>query len=213
MDLFTAVPKGFEERLASQRLSARCERWRSARQACVVFGDVEIFVDRATVRGLDTNGVIDQAHRGPCYAAAALSSDVEAEIVNHRIDAETDLLLPNAEDRAASNARARSDRQSKSHSDSQSDSRSGSQPDRLSLDSGKEQVGRVTGAPMGSATRVYARSSSPRIERSDILASASWFTKRDDSICMDLHNHGVPTTNQPSDLHFNAPRRATTRST
>lgn len=63
---------------------------------------------------------------------------------------------------------------------------------------------------MSSATRVHARPR-PRIERSDILASASWFTKRDDSICMDLYNHRVLTTNQLSDLYFTDPRRARDR--
>jgi hypothetical protein len=64
---------------------------------------------------------------------------------------------------------------------------------------------------VSSATRVHARPFRPRIERSDILASASWFTKRDDSICMDLYNHRVLTTNQLSDLHFTDPRRARDR--
>jgi hypothetical protein len=68
-------------------------------------------------------------------------SDVEAEIVDRHMDAETDLLPPTAEDRAASNARARSDSQSKSQSGSQS----GSQPDRLAHDPGKEQVARSQG--------------------------------------------------------------------
>ena len=68
MDLFAAVPTGFEERLASQRLSARRERWRSDHEALVVFGDVETFADGATARGLDANGVIDQAQVSACLS-------------------------------------------------------------------------------------------------------------------------------------------------
>jgi len=64
---------------------------------------------------------------------------------------------------------------------------------------------------VSSATRVTARPLRPRIERSDILASASWLTKRDDSICMDLYDHRVLTTKQLSDLHFTDPRRARDR--
>lgn len=208
MDLFAAVHRGFEERLASQRLSARFGRWRSAHEALVVLGDVETPLDSPIARGLDADGVIDEALQALCSASAGLPCNLEAEVVDRHIDAETNLPPPNAAYGAA-----RSNSQSTSHSDSQSVSQSGRRPDRLSLDSGKEQVAGFAGAPMGSATRVHARSSSPRIERSVILASASWFTKRDDSICMDLYNHRVLTTNQLSDLHFNAPRRATTRST
>lgn len=68
-------------------------------------------------------------------------SEVEAEIVDRHMDAETDLLPPTAEDRAASKARAQSDSQSKSRSDSQS----GRQPHRLSSEMGKEQVTEVVG--------------------------------------------------------------------
>ncbi|MCA1676596.1 MAG: hypothetical protein LC799_31965, partial [Actinobacteria bacterium] len=61
MDLFTAVHKGFEERLASQRLLARFDEWRSAHEGLAVFPDVETLVGGSTKRGLEANGMIDQA--------------------------------------------------------------------------------------------------------------------------------------------------------
>ena len=100
--------QGFEERPASQRLSARCERWRSAHQALVVSGDVETLVGSATARGLDADGVIHQALRALFSAAVGPSSMFGVEIVDRHMDAETNLLPPNGEDRAASNSTPRS---------------------------------------------------------------------------------------------------------
>lgn len=208
MDLFAAVHRGFEERLASQRLSARFGRWRSAHEALVVFGEVETLVDSAIARGLDADGVIDQALPALSNAAADLPSDVEAKIVDRHVDAETNLLPPNAEDnKQPSNARERSG----SQSGSQSISQSGSQLDRLSFDYGNKQVGRVAGTPMGSATRVHARPKGPRIERSDILVSASCSPNEMTQSAWTSATHCVPTMNQLSDLHFNTHRRVATR--
>lgn len=64
---------------------------------------------------------------------------------------------------------------------------------------------------MASATRVDARAFRPRIERSHVLSSPSWLTKRDDAICLDLHEHRVLTTPQIADLHFEDVRRARRR--
>lgn len=64
---------------------------------------------------------------------------------------------------------------------------------------------------MASATRVDARAFRPRIERSHVLSSPSWLTKRDDAICLHLHEHRVLTTSQIADLHFDDVRRARRR--
>lgn len=79
MDLFAAVHKGFEERLASQRLPARFEKWRSAHEAVAVFRDVETLVDSASERGLDADGVIDQALRDLCIQSATGATDGRAD--------------------------------------------------------------------------------------------------------------------------------------
>jgi hypothetical protein len=79
MDLFTAVHKGFEERLASQRLLARFEEWRSGHEALAVFRDAEAFVKSATERGLDADSVIDNALRDLCIQAAMGATDGRAD--------------------------------------------------------------------------------------------------------------------------------------
>ncbi|MCA1703693.1 MAG: hypothetical protein LC808_10710, partial [Actinobacteria bacterium] len=75
MDLFTAVHKRFEQRLASQRLSARFEEWRSAHEALALFGGVETLVDGATKRELGADGVVDEALRALCIQAATGAAD------------------------------------------------------------------------------------------------------------------------------------------
>ena len=79
MDLFTAVHKGFEERLASQRLLARFEEWRSTHEALAVFCDVETLVDRASERGLDADSVIDKALRDLCIQAGMGATEGRAD--------------------------------------------------------------------------------------------------------------------------------------
>ncbi|MCA1708771.1 MAG: hypothetical protein LC808_38020, partial [Actinobacteria bacterium] len=75
MDLFTAVHQEFEQRLASQRLLARFEEWRSAHEALAAFPDVETLVGGSTKRGLEANGTIDQALRALCIQAATGATD------------------------------------------------------------------------------------------------------------------------------------------
>ena len=79
MDLFTALHKGFEERLASQRLLARFEEWRSGHEALAVFHDAEALVNSASERGLDADSVIDDALRDLCIQAARGATDGRAD--------------------------------------------------------------------------------------------------------------------------------------
>jgi hypothetical protein len=68
----------------------------------------------------------------------------------------------------------------------------------------------VTGRALGGPTRYAARASTRGI-RSRLQRVAASLTNRDQLICLDLHEHGVLTTQHLFELHFSSIQRARSR--
>jgi hypothetical protein len=130
------LEKHFEPHLTSHDLQ-NLAAFQSACRPCLDAGHGAAFTFRTEPLEVPKRkGRAAEVRRESGARFGVARSDVEAEIVDRHMDAETDLLPPTAEDREASDARGRSD----SQSESQSGSQSGGHLDRLPHEAGKGQV-------------------------------------------------------------------------